>query len=139
MIIGWLNMPALTGRLLCILGLLQSPRLTCSYARSMFFSTEFNKSVRSLRKGEMGVPGEAGPDGQTSDKGEMDVNGEKGSQGLPSGGSVFTRWGTTSCPSSSKFLYSGKENHLKSQDRISAFLPVSQLSSSATGIMCTIS
>ena len=86
----------------------------------MFFSTESNKSVESFLKGEMGLPGDAGIDGQTSDKGERGVKGEPGSQGLPSGGSVSTRWGTTSCPSSSKLLYNCKENHLKRQDRISA-------------------
>ena len=67
----------------------------------------------SLLKGEMGVPGEAGIDGQTSEKGERGVNGEKGSQGLSSGGSVFTRWGTSSCPSSSKLLYNGKEKQFE--------------------------
>ena len=87
----------------------------------MFFSTESNKSVESLLKGEMGVLGEAGFDGQTSEKGERGVNGEKGSQGLSSGGSVFTRWGTSSCPSSSIRLYNGKENHLESQDICVAF------------------
>ena len=88
--------------------------------QNTFFITESNKSMGSLLKGEMGVPGEAGIDGQTGKKGEMGVNREKGSQGLTSSGSVFTRWGTSSCPSSSKLLYNGKENNLKSQDSISA-------------------
>ena len=67
----------------------------------------------SLLKGEMGVPGEAGIDGQTGEKGERSVKGVPGCQGLSSGGSVFTRWGTSSCPSSSKLLYNGKEKQFE--------------------------
>ena len=74
--------------------------------------TESEKGEKGLQgvpgwNGTRGLKGFAGIKGQ---KGERGVNGLKGSPGPTTGGVVYTRWGRTTCPSTSgtQTLYAGR-------------------------------
>ena len=59
-----------------------------------------------------GTPGEKGRDGSNGEKGmkgEMGVEGPPGPQGLAGGGTVYIRWGRTTCPSvpGTELVYEG--------------------------------
>ena len=67
-------------------------------------------------KGRLGLRGPMGPQGPTGaagsrgQKGEKGVNGTRGPPGPTAGGVVYTRWGRTTCPSTSgtQLLYAGR-------------------------------
>ena len=61
-------------------------------------------------KGEKGVSGTRGFSGSKGQKGERGVNGLRGPPGPTTGGVVYTRWGRTTCPSTSRtqLLYAGR-------------------------------
>ena len=67
-------------------------------------------------KGQLGIRGLTGPQGprgfagSKGQKGERGVNGLRGPPGSSTGGVVYTRWGRTTCPSTSgtQLLYAGR-------------------------------
>ena len=64
-------------------------------------------------KGKLGLQGPMGPQGPTGVAGSRGKKGEKGLRGPPgptAGGLVYTRWGRTTCPSTSgtQLLYAGR-------------------------------
>ena len=64
-------------------------------------------------KGDCGSPGLPGPQGRQGAQGADGLpgpQGEQGAQGPPTGGAVYTRWGSTSCPSGqeTELVYSGR-------------------------------
>ena len=60
--------------------------------------------------GLIGPQGTRGPTGSRGQKGERGVNGVRGPPGPTAGGVVYTRWGRTTCPSTSgtQLLYAGR-------------------------------
>ena len=60
--------------------------------------------------GPMGPQGPTGVAGNSGQKGEKGVNGSRGPPGPTAGGVVYTRWGRTTCPSTSgtQLLYAGR-------------------------------
>ena len=60
--------------------------------------------------GPMGPQGPTGVAGNSGQKGEKGVNGLRGPPGPTAGGVVYTRWGRTTCPSTSgtQLLYAGR-------------------------------
>ena len=60
--------------------------------------------------GLIGPQGTRGPTGSRGEKGERGVNGVRGPPGPTAGGVVYTRWGRTTCPSTSgtQLLYAGR-------------------------------
>ena len=60
-------------------------------------------------KGDTGEQGPAGPQGTTGAKGDKGDTGPKGPPGSSGGGTVYTRWGRTVCPSTSgtELVYEG--------------------------------
>ena len=64
-------------------------------------------------QGPFGISGPRGPVGDKGDRGDYGLpgpQGERGAQGPPTGGAVYVRWGSTSCPSDqgTELLYSGR-------------------------------
>ena len=61
-------------------------------------------------RGLTGPQGPRGPTGSKGQKGETGVNGLRGPPGSTAGGVVYTRWGRTTCPSTSgtQLLYAGR-------------------------------
>ena len=61
-------------------------------------------------QGQTGRQGPMGPTGNKGQKGEGGVNGLRGPPGPTTGGVVYTRWGKTTCPSTSgtQLLYAGR-------------------------------
>ena len=61
-------------------------------------------------QGQSGGQGPMGPTGRKGQKGERGVNGVRGPPGSSTGGVVYTRWGRTTCPSTSgtQLLYAGR-------------------------------
>ena len=60
--------------------------------------------------GATGTPGRDGTDGMKGDPGIIGPPGPQGPPGPPSGGLVYTRWGRTTCPSTSgtELVYEGR-------------------------------
>ena len=60
--------------------------------------------------GATGAPGRDGTDGMKGDPGIIGPPGPQGPPGPPSGGLVYTRWGRTTCPSTSgtELVYEGR-------------------------------
>ena len=58
----------------------------------------------------MGPRGPSGFAGSNGQKGEKGSNGQRGPPGPTAGGVVYTRWGKTTCPSTSgtQLLYAGR-------------------------------
>ncbi len=68
--------------------------------------------------GKVGPPGPMGPSGVDGIPGSAGPRGPQGAPGQPgtdSGntGAVYTRWGRTTCPSSSELAYGGKDLYLE--------------------------
>ena len=64
-------------------------------------------------QGPSGISGPRGTVGERGDRGSPGLpgpQGEQGAQGPPTGGAVYTRWGSTSCPSDqgTELVYSGR-------------------------------
>ena len=64
--------------------------------------------------GHTGPPGPPGADGAAGPTGSQGSPGAQGSQGPPGvdaiatgGGALYTRWGSSSCPSTAELVYSG--------------------------------
>ena len=83
----------------------------CDMDDLLFCASSLTSVLEQLQvaniKGEKGDPGIAGPSGE---KGETGMTGPSGPPGPSSGGVAYTRWGTTSCPTTlgTELLYEGR-------------------------------
>ena len=61
-------------------------------------------------QGPAGMSGPQGAMGEKGDRGDPGLPGPQGTQGPPTGGTVYTRWGRTSCPSDqgTELVYTGR-------------------------------
>ena len=99
---------------LCIVDLISPPASPAVNTTDLELLGDFDKAVSripiiDLLRGRDGLPGRDGKDGEQGPRGERGMQGAQGLPGPRSAGVTYTRWGKSSCPSTSgtELVYSG--------------------------------